>query len=177
MGNCLSFNNTYPIYYDKTFNNTNYFSLIGIDSLAKVVDIYDGDTIIIILYIFNNYYKFNVRLANIDCAEMKCKEMRGKAMQARNRLYNMITGDNLDLDATMVRTAMRERLNSKNNIIRVKCENFDKYGRLLCYLYNKDLQSGDNMNDINKSFNMMLVQEKLALQYDGKTKNIEELNK
>ena len=58
-------------------NNTPKFSLSLLfkDELvkARVVNIYDGDTITCILPINNKYYNFKIRLAGIDTCEIKSK--------------------------------------------------------------------------------------------------------
>lgn len=49
-----------------TFDNTDEFSLDNYITLARVVDIYDGDTCTCIIPLYNNYYKYHIRLNEID---------------------------------------------------------------------------------------------------------------
>ncbi len=153
------------LFRDHTFNNTNQL-LPPINEIidVRVVDIYDGDTITCILNIYNGFYKYTVRLMGIDTCELKSKDelQKCKANIAKNRLYNLITCKNINLGDNIRRARIREILNTDVYLIKLKCVGLDKYGRLLGYLYDK--------NNINKSFNDILVEEKHAYVYFGGTK-------
>jgi endonuclease YncB( thermonuclease family) len=105
---------------------------------------------------------------------MKSKNDRSKelAYLARKRLYELITkideglDDNIDLKIS--RKDIRKLLNSKVYLINILCGEFDKYGRLLGWLFD---YSVDN-NTLNKtdSYNHILIKEKLAYEYKGETK-------
>tara|TARA_X000000950_G_C13819608_1_gene621317 strand:- start:269 stop:754 length:486 start_codon:yes stop_codon:yes gene_type:complete len=109
---------------------------------AKVIKVYDGDTITIAAKVHpldNNYYRFQVRLAHIDCPEIKTKNKDEKkyAEKAKQELENTIL----------------------NKIVGIKILKLDKYGRLLAEIsYN------------NKSINNWLLSNHLAINYDGKKK-------
>jgi endonuclease YncB( thermonuclease family) len=64
-----------------------------------------------------------------------------------------------------------EKLNKKCYLIKIKCGEFDKYGRLLGWLFNKD---SVKTISIEQSFNHILIKENLAYKYEGKTKLTEE---
>jgi endonuclease YncB( thermonuclease family) len=150
----------------KTFSNTTTLTLQNYYTLARVVDIYDADTIICIIYIFNDFYKFNIRLGGIDTCEMKSHNevLKQHAYVARNRLFALITG--ITINNTFTRIQLREILNTNNYVIKILCDKFDKYGRLLGYIYNMNTHN----NDVINSYNQILVKEKLAYEYSGKTK-------
>lgn len=76
------------------YNTTNTFSLKGIECYARVVQIYDGDTLTVIIPIFEQYYKFSIRLNNIDTCEITSKNeiIQKLSINAKNRLINLITG-------------------------------------------------------------------------------------
>ena len=38
-------------------------------------DVYAGDTITVIFYLFNEYYKFKIRLADIDTPGIRTKDL------------------------------------------------------------------------------------------------------
>lgn len=177
--NCCFLNENENCFDDKTFSNTKIFNLIDKQLHAKVVDIYDGDTCTCIIYIFGDYYKFKIRLAEIDTCEMTSTndKLKKKAIQAKNRLFNLITGQHINLNTEMSKNDMKDKLNNNGTSYTVKivCGDFDKYGRLLAWIYDKNYKvCKDNKEDKIKSFNHILVNEKLAYLYYGKTKMTEQ---
>tara|TARA_E500000178_G_scaffold318205_1_gene339380 strand:- start:109 stop:594 length:486 start_codon:yes stop_codon:yes gene_type:complete len=109
---------------------------------AKVIKVYDGDTITIaakIHFLDCQYYRFSVRLAHIDSPELKTKNIDEKnyALRAKTELENVIL----------------------NKMVNIKILKSDKYGRLLAeVIYD------------NKSINNWLLSNHLAVNYNGKTK-------
>jgi endonuclease YncB( thermonuclease family) len=163
---------------DKTFSNTKIFNLIDKELHAKVVDIYDGDTCTCIIYIFGDYYKFKIRLAEIDTCEMTSTndKLKKKSIQAKNKLFNLITGQCINLNTEMSKNDMKDKLNNNETyIVKIICGDFDKYGRLLAWIYDKNHTVCEyKKEDKVKSFNHILVNEKLAYFYYGKTKMTEQ---
>lgn len=98
-------------------NDVRFFTIEG-DHKAKVVKVYDGDTVHAILDIFGAYYKFKVRLDGIDTPEIRTKDLeeKTKGLDARDWLSKRIMGKIVDL----------------------KCKGMDKYGRLLADIYVND---------------------------------------
>jgi len=145
---------------EHTYSNTQSFSLQNLECYCRVVKIYDGDTITVIIPIFNNFYKFSVRLKNIDTCEMKSKNQTNKTIadNARKRLFELVTSQKLD--------DCDKFLSENVNLVYIKCGDFDKYGRLLGDIYKN--------KDETKSFSEILMEEKLAYSYDGKKKLTEE---
>jgi endonuclease YncB( thermonuclease family) len=146
-----------------TFDNTPKFSLINKFFDVRVVDIYDGDTITCILNIFNTYYKFIVRLKDIDTCEIKSKNenLKIRAYQARNRLYQLITKDNTEIELKLSRNKLREKLNSKIYLVRIFCGDFDKYGRLLAHIF--DIPKNNEIRfNLFDTFNNILIKENHA---------------
>lgn len=153
-----------------TFENTKSISLKNIFTPARVVDIYDGDTLTLIIPVFNDYFKFQVRLSGIDTCELKSHNIQAKqiAYKARNRLFELITGTTID--ETVTRKEIRELLHMSVYIVNILCDDFEKYGRLMGWIFNPTMID----NNINLSINYILVNEKLAYLYQGKTKLTEE---
>ncbi len=145
-------------------SNTPYFSLKGLKTYARVIDVYDGDTITIVFDVNGYFLKFKCRLIGIDTCEIrsKNKEIKRLAILAKNRLFNLITNDYIDDNKKDLIRYFDENI----NIIWVHCLDFDKYGRLLvdCYYSAQD----------ETSFSKILIDEKLAYPYDGETKLTEE---
>jgi endonuclease YncB( thermonuclease family) len=142
------------------YNNTSSFSLQNLECYCRVVKIHDGDTFTIILPVFNSFYRFSVRLVDIDTCEIKSNNPTCKmiATNARKRLFELVTKQTSDLSDSF--------LSDNVNLVYIKCKDFDKYGRLLGDVYKTD------EDDI--SFSEILMEEKLAYFYDGKKKLTEE---
>ena len=170
---CILSTNTKLNLSDFDINNTNEFSLNNLFIETRVISIYDGDTCTCIIPVHNNFYKFNIRLADIDTCEMTSKNSDAKqlSLEARKRLCNLISPDFKDIDLNISKKELIKKLNEKCYLIKIKCGDFDKYGRLLGWLY-------DNNSTINspieQSFNHILIKEHLAYKYEGKTKLTEQ---
>jgi endonuclease YncB( thermonuclease family) len=155
---------------DKTFDKTPNFSLIDKFFSVRVVDIYDGDTCTCVLNVFDTFYKFTIRLMDIDTCEMTSKDniVKDRAYAARNRLYQLITKDESKFDPKLSRKDLRAKLNSKIYMISILCGGFDKYGRLLAYLF--DVPTKGIHFNINETYNHILIKENYAYNYNGDTK-------
>ena len=147
--------------------DTPTFSLNGTNTWARVVDVYDGDTITIVLPICGSMYKFHTRIFGIDTSEMKSKIQKNKdgAVCARNRMIQLVTG----CDATQVtptsfkcRKDIREFFKTGTYMIWVTCMDFDKYGRVLVNIYDGPSKNND--------YAQILIQDQLAYPYFGGTK-------
>lgn len=148
---------------------TKHFSLDGLFTKYRVVDIYDGDTCTCVITFKDSMYKFNVRLADIDTCEMKSNDTKNKelAKKAKLILYQLITNDMSDQNINISRKALRDKFNTNLCLINIKCGKFEKYGRLLGWLYNTN---NVNKSIVELSINHQLVREHLAYFYDGSTK-------
>lgn len=85
---------------------------------AKVVSVYDGDTIKVIFPLHGVLYKWNCRLSGVDTPELRTRNENEKA-------YGYV-----------VRDKLREKI--LNKVVRVSCGDLDKYGRLLVTVFMKD---------------------------------------
>jgi endonuclease YncB( thermonuclease family) len=159
---------------ESTNNNTPEFSLGNMVLQGCVLSCYDADTCTIALPLFDNIFKFTCRLNGIDTPEMKPrKDKVGRdneiiwAKKARAELLKMVCNenvsylfDNLDIKKEEINKILEEN----KKIITVKCNMWDKYGRLLVNLYNNE----DTL--LQKSFNNMLVEKNMAVAFNGGTK-------
>lgn len=147
-------------------SNTPFFSLNGLKAYARVIDVYDGDTITIVLDINGYFLKFKCRLDGIDTCELRSKHIQNKiiALQARNRLFQLITGKQISSNDD--KKYINEYLDENVCIAWVHCLEFDKYGRVLIDCYSSP--------DSTKSFSSILLEEKLAYSYQGETKLTDE---
>ena len=134
---------------------------------GKVVEMYDADTCKIALPLQNTFYKFTCRLNGIDTPEIKPRKDKPNreqeiiwAKKARNELLGLVCDTKID-NLEIKKEEIINMLQNNRKLVSVKCLEFDKYGRLLVNLFNK--------ND-TKSFNDILVEKQLAVNYDGGTK-------
>jgi len=136
---------------------TPWFSLEGLTTKARVVDIIDGDTLIAVLPIHGTMYKFSVRIFGIDTCELKSKadECQVKAVAAWKAVVKLITRSD-DIDD---RVALRRHLDTNISLVTIECCSFDKYGRLLAHIICDNCSVSD-----------MLLDEKLAYPYFGAAK-------
>lgn len=87
------------------------FSLNGFKTDAKVVKVYDGDTVHVVFSYFDKFFKWTCRIAHVDTPELRTKneEEKKKGYEVRDKLRELIMG----------------------KIVQLHCHEFDKYGRLL----------------------------------------------
>jgi micrococcal nuclease len=132
-------------YYKWKYRNynklTKFYSLNKINVWAKIVHVYDGDTVHAVFSIPNSstIYKYKLRLAHIDTPELKSKNKNEvkKAIEAKKIVEDFIL----------------------NKIVYLELEGEDKYGRILANIY---------INNIN--LNQYLIDNKYAYRYEGGTK-------
>lgn len=130
-------------------NDTPIFSLEGTYCKCKVVNVYDGDTCKVVFPLNDKMYRWNVRLTGYDTPEMrpsKSKENRDEEIKA----------------AKIARDYLKSQVMNQEQLVYIKCGEFDKYGRLLGTLY---LDETDLI-----SVNDMMIQQGHGYAYDGGTK-------
>tara|TARA_A100001015_G_scaffold164873_1_gene183306 strand:- start:53 stop:505 length:453 start_codon:yes stop_codon:yes gene_type:complete len=137
------------LYKNKTFENTMNWSLKDKIFYVKVLKVYDGDTIWITIRLNMKIYKIKTRLYGIDTPEIKPL----KSMPNRDKEISKAKESKKFLEDLVL-----------NKIIKIKCGNWDKYGRLLITIFiNNNLCSEINLNDL-------MVEKGLAKKYFGGTK-------
>jgi len=131
--------------------------------IARVIDIYDGDTITCCIEENNNFIRKSIRINNLDTCELKNtnKEAKLIAYKARNKVYELITGNSIKLeDLYMKQNDIRKLLNDNVYLVIVKIKGIEKYGRILADI---NTSNGINISDV-------LINEKLGYKYVGDTK-------
>jgi endonuclease YncB( thermonuclease family) len=154
--------------------STPELSITGVKSYGRLVDIYDGDSVKVILPVFGSYYKFTIRLDGIDTCEIRSKDtvLQEYAIKARGRLFELLTANTpytkvyTKIDANK---DIKKLLDAEVYLVWVECGNKDKYGRILANIY-KDKASTQSVSSI-------LLEEKLAYRYEGKTKLTDDMIK
>ena len=112
------------------------FSLEGHEKIAKCTKCYDADTVHMVFDFDNRLTRWNCRLSGIDSAEIKSKDEEEKEFAIKSRDF------------------LKEKILEK--IVKIKCDKFDKYGRLLITIFCEDV----NINEL-------LLKEGYAYKYDG----------
>tara|TARA_B100001142_G_scaffold144962_1_gene145903 strand:- start:7817 stop:8251 length:435 start_codon:yes stop_codon:yes gene_type:complete len=130
-----------PLDWDKITDGVPEFSFKDTTKEAKVVSVYDGDTVKVVFPLQEKLYKWNCRLAGVDTPELR----------TRNKLEKT--------HGYLVRDKLREKI--LNKVVIIKCFEFDKYGRLLISIY---------CDDDKLSINQWLIDNDYAFKYDGGTK-------
>lgn len=145
----------------------NEFSLDGLKTIGKIVEVYDGDTCKIVLINENKLIKFNCRLIFIDCPELKPPKNKVnrhneilQGLRARNRFIQLATNCACELNNNLSKKEITLLLKNNKKIISLECYKFDKYGRLLVRILDK----GKNLNEI-------LISEGFGKKYEGGKKD------
>lgn len=119
------------------------FSLQNQSFMAKVVDVYDGDTCSVVIHQDNcRLTKFRVRCTGYDSPEMRPpkalanrEDVIRKAMLARNYFVSKVTDCSLVVDKLYTKAEMQDILRTNTKIVHILCGEWDKYGRLLADFY------------------------------------------
>lgn len=128
----------------------NYFSLKGNSFIAKVCNVYDGDTCTVLFSYRNEFIKYKCRMMGYDSPELK------PLLSKPNRVEEITLAKN----ARSRFTELVEK--SPTGLVRIECFEFDKYGRLLADMYN---------NVDIESINSIMIREGHGKSYFGKKKN------
>jgi len=167
---------------DSALSLDKIFSLAKTVVNARIVEVYDGDTITAIIFCNNLYVKFKIRLAHIDTCEKKintstfCNECKKKAeklmnhsIKAKARLIELLTDGKILLDTKKTDENYCQQINNNikdmNCIVKIKITKYEsKFGRQIgeIYHYNDTL--------LSNQFNNILLNEKFAYKYNGSTK-------
>ena len=172
-------------FINKKINNVEDFNLNDKLVLARVVDVYDGDAIGCVINIFDKFYKFKIRLAEVDIEDLKNEENSNKEItyMARNVLYTLITNDKRintydTYDTYENEKYIRDKLKSKCYLVKLYCCNFDKNGNLLAYVFDKGFIFTNVENNkysilYNKtsSYNYYLIEQELAVYRNDRRKS------
>jgi len=130
---------------EKFTKETPMLSVNGHAYLAKVVYIYDGDTMHVVFKEFGSYYRWNCRVTGVDTPELRTKNENEKKMGYE------------------VRDKLREMFMDK--IVTVNTYEFDKYGRLLIDIVFEDPETKETT-----TLSEWLIKKEYAYAYDGGTK-------
>lgn len=135
------------------------FSLEGIKGIARVADVVDGDTMILIIPIdCSRIYKFNARISHIDVCEIH-GALHDKSVGIREVVAAKLMPGKTETEFAD-RHAIRLALASNPVLVDITCHKFDKYGRVLVDV---KLPDGSDLATY-------LIKNGMALPYEGKKK-------
>ncbi len=129
-----------PIDWNSVGSDVNEFTFKGEKKFAKVVSVYDGDTIKVVFAVSGKLYKFNCRIQHVDTPEIRTRNKKEKAFGLK------------------VRDELRKKI--LNKVVTITCDEFDKYGRLLI----------DIEIEQQKLLSEWLIENNYAFRYDGGTR-------
>ena len=117
MGSCISLCRDTEL-QKATLQTAQEFGVCGYKAEAKVVDVYDGDTLTLAFRFCGKIFKKRCRIEGVDCAELRSKdeEERRVGNVAKDYVSNLVL----------------------NKVVWVEfSESSDKYGRLLAQIFPK----------------------------------------
>jgi endonuclease YncB( thermonuclease family) len=137
-------------------------SLAGKTVIARVSDVYDGDTLTVVFPVEHKMYSFKIRIFGIDTYEIRNKDIEEKklAVQARNLVINLISDNKFGEKDFDSRDSIKEIFKSECFFVKLDCHESDKYGRLLA-----DVSTSNGVDIVS-----VLLEKKLGYIYDGGTK-------
>ena len=139
------------------YDNIPTFSFSGKFFETKILDVYDGDTITILINL-DKSYKISCRLLGLDTPELRSNDENEKkaGYLARDYLLFLITHQKT---SNLSRKEIRNLLAENTKKFKVECFDFDKYGRTLI----KINFGGITLND-------KMIEDGFAGIYDGNKK-------
>jgi endonuclease YncB( thermonuclease family) len=137
-------NKNLDILKNASINSFPVFNLKGYTTFAKVLENYDGDTADILINYNGTFMRLKARFYGYDSPEMKPPlntpnrdEIKKKAIEAKRRLWELCSG----------LSKIDDKIHT--NLIKIICDDFDKYGRVLITAFQKKDDEGFDLS-INK---------------------------
>jgi len=156
------------------------FTFTGVYA-AKVVDVYDGDTLDINVFFRDRIYGFRIRMEGYDSAEVKPKKSdfpneaerqrhKRKGFEDKSFLLNLVTdGSDHDEDS-------KEHYKVSRKLVWARFSKADKYGRILAKLYLSPEPTADMVNQgtvpdqLIGCVNEIMIENGHGYEYHGGTK-------
>jgi len=137
------------------FDNTELFTFDGIKTNAKVVKVYDGDTLWIVFNYYKRLIKIKVRMLGYDSPEIRPPK---NLINRQNEIYRAHKA--------------KEYIESLvlNKVVKVHLSKFDKYGRPLCTIYIPDPDKKFIPCPNELCVNTLMVRNNHGVTYMGGTK-------
>jgi endonuclease YncB( thermonuclease family) len=105
-----------------------FLTFENMTTTARVVDIIDGDTIVVIFPFKGEFYKFRIRLAGINCPERFTEEGKDATLFLARAIIN-------DSFTYTDKQDIKNALSKNVVIVSLSLHGSEKYGRLLGTIY------------------------------------------
>ena len=138
-----------------TDENTDLFEFPRKKMRCKVVRVYDGDTIWVVINFKETFTKLKCRMLGYDSPEMKPK------LNTNNR-------DQIIRKAIVARDYLKSLI--ENKIVDIQISGFDKYGRVLSTIYIVDPDSSKIICRNKLNVNNLMIRNGYGYSYMGGTK-------
>lgn len=137
------------------FDNLCVFTFNGTITKAKVVDVYDGDTVTIVFYHHDVPVKYHFRMLGYDSPEMKPKK----------------TAPHRELEIQAGQVAKQQMIIlTQNKLVWVRFTKEEKYGRLMGELFDIDVNSPDHFQGTENNINEYMIKNGFGKPYHGAKK-------
>jgi len=137
-------------------NDVPFETLKGLECMAKVVYVVDGDTVHLVFEdpVTHQYKKVIARLAHINTPELSSEPELAK--RARNYLTKVVTNTVLDLNNMNSSKDLKSLYDTNTKLIYVRFLGKDKYSRELVELY-ESIEDTYSINNLMISSNYAKV--------------------
>ena len=100
--------------------NVECFNLKNLEFICKVTNVYDADTCRVVFFLNDKLIKYTLRLKGIDTPEIRPKSNKPNreqeirfAKKARNRLIQLSTSVNIDLESDLSKSKLQKLIDEK----------------------------------------------------------------
>jgi endonuclease YncB( thermonuclease family) len=116
------------------YKSIDFYHLRGYECWAKVLRVVDGDTCYCCFFIHGKPFKYRIRLAGMDTAEKRSTDEKERewALKAEEKFKELVADD----------------------LVWLKCQKFDKYGRLLVDMFHEEGGGGFSYNETLKELGL-----------------------
>lgn len=142
------------------------FGMHGLKTAARVLDVYDGDTVTLAVPFLGKVFACACRIKGIDTPEMKSRDPaeKARAKAARARLLRYCCCSIHDQETTdWPRERVRAFLRENCAFVWILCHEPDKYGRVLIDLHSDPDRAQSSAAEV-------MLRDGHAYAYDGGTK-------
>lgn len=144
-----------------TLESIQEFSFYGYNCICKVLDVIDGDTLVVAMPYNNFVYKVRVRLKDVYAPETRTRddEEKRRGIACRERLVRLLLSSlSLPYDSincnTMTRDGIKRIFKENTVLCKLECDENDCFGRTL-----GTIKINENDININEMINDYLCSE------------------
>lgn len=121
------------------------FSFAGQDFYTRVIDVYDGDSLRIVVHVNGSMFYVMTRLVGIDTAEIASKDpvVKARAVAARDFAMSWVLQTP---ERYTTKRRIKDALADTPAIVFVRCREADRYGRVLVEVYRTHDDAGPSLN-------------------------------